>query len=461
MRFDGVDDGLRLPDGLREQDDYTIFIVDQYWGVVQGRTLQSRESNWLIGRHGGQPRYHPDAWVYQPNMYAGVNVPLMGTAVRTGGNQNSYYVNGTLVGTATGPAGDPLRMGLVGEGLYNEQSQADVSEVLVYRGALTDSQRQAVERYLRAKWLDNQAAFAGNDITVNGNSTIEVQGLPGAQVGAIALADGATLNVQGDLPGQYIDAAGGITIDDGQPTDSATVNTNTADLKISAGMVAGTPTLVKNGSESLFVAGNTDGSVLGNASLTVAAGELVIEGKTGAATAPAALGGVDDGLAVWLDASRSKHLCHVGQQHHPVAGQERPGQSRLADQPGQLSQLRHPRRQDVRPPERRRRRRRRARLAGFPVHRPGLHDHCRRSVLQFRPPGTPAAGPRPQLADRPLCRPAGRPLCGRLGLPGPRKYIARGPCRFVADRRAADQCRRGPIGQPEPLLRGGARVQRD
>jgi hypothetical protein len=70
VRFDGINDGMAIDDALREAGDYTVFIVDQYYGLQQGRTLQSRDSNWLIGRWAGHVRHYVDGntdWVASDN----------------------------------------------------------------------------------------------------------------------------------------------------------------------------------------------------------------------------------------------------------------------------------------------------------------------------------------------------------------------------------------------------------
>ena len=52
LRFDGVDDGLVISDNLVVNRPYTVFVVDQYYGGSNGRTLQSRDPgvNWLISK---------------------------------------------------------------------------------------------------------------------------------------------------------------------------------------------------------------------------------------------------------------------------------------------------------------------------------------------------------------------------------------------------------------------------
>jgi hypothetical protein len=83
LRFDGKDDGMALSgnvpcyweivvprclpslDKLVIQKGYTIYIVNQYYDNEKGRTLQSRNINWLLGLWGGNVGHYAEGWVHK------------------------------------------------------------------------------------------------------------------------------------------------------------------------------------------------------------------------------------------------------------------------------------------------------------------------------------------------------------------------------------------------------------
>ncbi len=152
IRFDGSNDGMYIADTLSLNRPYTVFIVDQYYGSIQGRTLQSRDINWLVGLWAGNQGHYASGWVsnssYNP---AGTNNPWISEAIGTASN-SYYYADGTNMTVNSSPTGVPGRLALVGSGMYNEQSQADVAEILIYTRVLTTEERNAVGSYLASKY---------------------------------------------------------------------------------------------------------------------------------------------------------------------------------------------------------------------------------------------------------------------------------------------------------------------
>jgi len=131
VRFDGSNDGMVIADSLSLGRPYTVFTVDQYYANPHGRTLQSRDTNWLTGKWSNRNAHYANGFVYQPAN--GSHGTAIGEAVgNTGTNPSRYYLDGTHVSTDISPSGVPGRLGLVGEGLYNEQSAADMAEILVF-----------------------------------------------------------------------------------------------------------------------------------------------------------------------------------------------------------------------------------------------------------------------------------------------------------------------------------------
>lgn len=209
IRFDGVDDGMIIADGLNIARPYTIFVVDQYYANPHGRTLQSRDTNWLIGKWGNRNAYYTGGFVYDPG--AGSYSTAIGEGIgNTGGNGSRYYLDGNHVTTNVGYTGAPGRMGLVGGGLYNEQSAADVAEVLVYDRIITKGERHDVGSYLSDKYglpsayqpsethgVATMTAFTGADpgegLDLRGNLAYAVNvGGPDTLVGDVLFTDNTT-----------------------------------------------------------------------------------------------------------------------------------------------------------------------------------------------------------------------------------------------------------------------------
>ena len=170
---------------------YSIFIVDQYYGATQGRTLQSTSQNWLIGKWGGQNVFHVNgAWVSYPHP-ATINSPTISVGTVTGiSGQTSYFVNAADQTDSNTPIGGPGSFALGSAGVYSaEYSQADVSEIIAYTRALNTAERRIVENYLSSKYnVGTTTVGAGNqtlgvndlysgDLNTSGNFDHEVFGV--------------------------------------------------------------------------------------------------------------------------------------------------------------------------------------------------------------------------------------------------------------------------------------------
>jgi hypothetical protein len=178
---DPLSDGLAINTGLNLGRPYTVFIVDQYWGAIQGRSLQGRGQNWLLGKwggaNGGGNAYYAGGWVGPAGgVPATINIPTISTG--TGSfNSAGFYINGRTVASApVGGAPGNLQIGVVGappgNPPFDEPSQVEVAEVLAYNRSLGFGERQSVESYLgskynipvQTKWLSARAeVFTGAD----------------------------------------------------------------------------------------------------------------------------------------------------------------------------------------------------------------------------------------------------------------------------------------------------------
>lgn len=202
IRFDGVNDGLVIADSLNVVRPYTVFIVDQYSGPTQGRSLQSRDGgvNWLIGKWGSGNAYFANGFVYNSGGGAGTNQPTISAGTGgTGAPLSSYYVNGKNVTTDSSPSGSPGHLGLGSSGTFSEQSTADVAEVLVYDRVLSNDEIQSVSEYLSIKYGTGRTftgADRGEGLDLDGNFVYAVNA-QGVAVGQIRGANFTADNVAG------------------------------------------------------------------------------------------------------------------------------------------------------------------------------------------------------------------------------------------------------------------------
>lgn len=158
IRFDGNDG---LTSAISYGNTYTVFAVGTMAGTQNGRLLNSSTANFLMGWWGGkQDQYFADNWVTNPNTSVVANQTKLYAAVANA-NSAALYSNGVQVpSTGTTYVGAMGKLSLGGVGLYNELSKGDLGEVMVFTRALTDTERQAVEAYLRGKWTTQSNSVA-------------------------------------------------------------------------------------------------------------------------------------------------------------------------------------------------------------------------------------------------------------------------------------------------------------
>jgi Ca2+-binding RTX toxin-like protein len=151
VRFDGND---LLRSATNFGNEYTVFAVGQQQGTQSGRLVSSSSQNWLMGWHGGtQDRFNANGWV-TPAAPSAVAGSVKYYATLSSPSLTALYNDGALVASVAsqyGPLGT-LALGGWGSGSGSEFSKADVSEVLVFDRALSDTERNQVDQYLRTKW---------------------------------------------------------------------------------------------------------------------------------------------------------------------------------------------------------------------------------------------------------------------------------------------------------------------
>jgi hypothetical protein len=152
LQFDGVDDSLFA--ALPIERPYTALVVYKTaTGSTTGRSLSGGSSNWLLGSYNGRNGHHY-AGGFVTDIGARNNDSLPHIATAIGGTTSSRcYHDGSDVTTSddpTGTWGSGLSVGS-NDG-SNEFFFGLVLEVLVFSGALSDTQRQAVEQHLSQKY---------------------------------------------------------------------------------------------------------------------------------------------------------------------------------------------------------------------------------------------------------------------------------------------------------------------
>jgi hypothetical protein len=151
---DANNDGMAINTGLSIGRPYTAYVVDQYWGGVQGRTLQGATNNWLLGKWGGSSAHFTGDWVgvVGGTVPAGTNAPVASEGLGTA-NYSQFNINGRNIGgnTAVTSPGN-IQLGFSAGGTFDETSQADVGEVIVFNRALADNERNAMAQYLGSQW---------------------------------------------------------------------------------------------------------------------------------------------------------------------------------------------------------------------------------------------------------------------------------------------------------------------
>lgn len=202
---DASNDGLAIDAGLSLGRPYTAYIVDQYWGGVQGRTLQGASTNWLLGKWGGGNAHYTGGWVGPSGGVAAVvNTPTIASGVG-GPNYSQFNINGRFAGYSTGiDSPGNMLLGFSEGGAFNETSQADVAEVIIYNRLLGVNERDDLEAQLGTKygipvtqrWLSTRVdvftgADSGEGLDFSGNFlyAVNARGPGGFDIGDASFTD--------------------------------------------------------------------------------------------------------------------------------------------------------------------------------------------------------------------------------------------------------------------------------
>ena len=151
VRFSGSDgDGLLIDDFFELSRPYTVFIVNQYWGDIRGRTLQSNTINWLHGLWAGNVSSYAEGFIGD-NPRAIKEFPYVADTTGTDAG-STFFVNGVDLTVNSSPTGVPGTLALGTAGQFNEPSDADISEVIVYDRVLDNTELGTMRTFLYEKY---------------------------------------------------------------------------------------------------------------------------------------------------------------------------------------------------------------------------------------------------------------------------------------------------------------------
>jgi len=152
-------DNMDVDDSFSSTTPYTFFIVDQYSGSARGRSVDSRNTNWLIGKWNGGNRYFNGAFVdgNADGIQSATNfVPVIGTAIDDGTTSSFYFRNGADVTNGAQPS--RVNPGRISIGRQSgEQSNFDISDLIAFNREVNAAEQVLIENYLASK----------NEITLN------------------------------------------------------------------------------------------------------------------------------------------------------------------------------------------------------------------------------------------------------------------------------------------------------
>lgn len=192
VRFNGERaDGMTIDDRLNLDRPYTVFVVDAYTSAGQhrGRSLHSRNRNWLLGRWENTSTHYAEGWVGSNVPNSGVDTFAIHTAV-SNQNGSQYFLNGINRTHSQAPQAAPGLLGIAAHGgnFSNETSDLDVAEIIVFDRVLTDAEIAAIHAFLARKY------FKPHVLPDDGLQVL-------LRAGAISIGDGEPISTWADQSG--------------------------------------------------------------------------------------------------------------------------------------------------------------------------------------------------------------------------------------------------------------------
>ena len=166
-----------IPDIVLESP-YTAFIVNRYWGGdTRRRTLQSADTNWLLGLWAGQVSHYAEGWVTNIRPQAELGFPYLVDATNDGA-ASTAFINGSDWTSDPAPIGSPGALAIGAAGQFpNEGSDADVSEIILYSRVLSANELGAIRRYLMDKYAIQSIRAVPSPGDCDGNGVVDAADL--------------------------------------------------------------------------------------------------------------------------------------------------------------------------------------------------------------------------------------------------------------------------------------------
>jgi hypothetical protein len=137
--------------------EYTVFSVARYTNGTKARVISSATRNWLFGFHGAQDeRWYAEGWIHQAGS-GSTNWALHAGHINSAADPLAdFYKNGSvLTSNDNGSNNNNYKPGRIGLGGYrnnNEESDAQIAEVIIYDSVLSTGDLDLVGGYLTDKY---------------------------------------------------------------------------------------------------------------------------------------------------------------------------------------------------------------------------------------------------------------------------------------------------------------------
>ena len=110
-------------------------------------------NNWALGWQSNQEGVaNLGGFVQSTGTVTDQRAHVMSAVVRGAGQPSDFAIDGTLKASNTNGVTGPNGLAVNGFGYYNEPTDSEVAEIIVFPRALTTAERSTIELGLMAKW---------------------------------------------------------------------------------------------------------------------------------------------------------------------------------------------------------------------------------------------------------------------------------------------------------------------